>query len=248
MRLRIDLGSVFFREWQAKAAASKIGKKRPAQADVMRRNHRDGKFKFTAERRRAMSDRSKKQWATIPHPRGSLGMKHTAEALRKISAASTASNSKRTKAEWMAIKRKSLATRILNGTYSPNKKRGSWKAGWREIGGTKKYYRSRWEANYARVLERLRVRGEIKSWAHESDVFWFEGVNAGCVSYLPDFRVVNSDDSVEFHEVKGWMDAASKEKIQRMAKYHPSTKLVVVDSRQYKKLHGTLSAEIEGWE
>ena len=94
----------------------------------------------------------------------------------------------------------------------------TWKSGWREIGGKRKYFRSRWEANYARYLEFLKQNKQVLDWAHEPEVFWFEGIKRGCVSYLPDFKVTYIDNAVEYHEVKGWMDDRSKTKMKRMEK------------------------------
>lgn len=127
-------------------------------------------------------------------------------------------------------------------------KKKTWKAEWRTIGGHRKFYRSRWEANYARYLDWQKQTGLIKDWAHETETFWFDGIKRGCVSYLPDFRVTLLDGSVEFHEVKGWMDGPSKTKIRRMAKYHPTVVLKVFDSPWYKANAPKLSKSIEGWE
>lgn len=140
----------------------------------------------------------------------------------------------------------------MSGVFANRLDRTVWKGGWREIGGQKKYYRSRWEANYARYLEYLRVGGEVVSWAHEPTTFWFEGIKRGVTSYLPDFHVVypGSEGGVreEYHEVKGWMDNKSATKIKRMAKYHPTVKLVVVDRKVYNALEREFGNILEGWE
>ena len=122
------------------------------------------------------------------------------------------------------------------------------KSGWREVGSTRKYYRSRWEANYARYLEFLKVNGEIEKWEHEPETFWFKGIKRGVVSYLPDFRVTEKNGDIVFHEVKGWMDARSKTKIKRMAKYHPEITLIVIAAKEYKELEKKISSLIVGWE
>lgn len=127
-------------------------------------------------------------------------------------------------------------------------KRSDWKAGWREIGGLRKYYRSRWEANYARYLQWLKEHGQIASWKHEPETFWFDGVKRGCVSYLPDFRVIDIDGRVIYHEVKGWMDDRSITKIKRMAKYHPTVRLIVIDGNGYKSIAKKVSGMIKDWE
>ena len=125
---------------------------------------------------------------------------------------------------------------------------GSGKQSWREIGGQRIFFRSRWEANYARYLEWQRLRGDIAKWEHEPKTFWFEGVKRGCVSYLPDFRVTFPNGRVEYHEVKGWMDARSVTKIKRMAKYHPTVQLLVIDAKSYRKLARLFCSTIPGWE
>ena len=129
-----------------------------------------------------------------------------------------------------------------------NSPHGSWKAGWRTVGGQRCYFRSKWEANYARVLEWLKQRNQIEKWEHEPETFWFDGVKRGTVSYLPDFRVTNPGGSVEYHEVKGWMDARSKTKIKRMEKYHPTVKLMVIDAKSYRSIAKTFGKAVPNWE
>ena len=141
-----------------------------------------------------------------------------------------------------------MTTRVANGTSAQKQPQNAWRAAWREIGGKKKFFRSRWEANYARYLQGLKERGEIVDWEHEPEVFWFKNIKRGVVSYLPDFRVDRPDGSREYHEVKGWMDARSKTKLKRMAKYHPQVKLVVVGAKPYKALEKQAGAAIPGWE
>lgn len=97
------------------------------------------------------------------------------------------------------------------------------------IGDRRCYFRSRWEAVYADYLEILRKGGAIKSWEYEPKTFWFEGIKRGTCSYKPDFRVVNSAGTHEWHEVKGWMDPRSLTKLKRMAKYYPGEKIIVRD-------------------
>ena len=110
------------------------------------------------------------------------------------------------------------------------------------------YVRSSWEANYARYLNWLVSIGEIKSWEYESEVFEFHAIKRGTRSYTPDFRVVNNDDSVEYHEVKGWMDQKSRTKLKRMAKYYPEIKIVLIDEDVYKKLASDVRMFIPEWE
>lgn len=126
--------------------------------------------------------------------------------------------------------------------------RNNSSAGWREIDGQRICFRSRWEYNYAAYLSFLLRNGEIKKWEHEPETFWFEKIRRGTRSYLPDFRVTLKNGAIEYHEVKGYVDARSKTKIKRMAKYYPAVKLVVIDSPRYRAIAKTMANIIKDWE
>lgn len=126
------------------------------------------------------------------------------------------------------------------GSLAPNKQKGNWKSKWVEINGVRFFARSKWEANYAHYLEWLKLNGVVSKWEHEPETFWFDKIKRGVVSYLPDFRVTMPNGKIEYHEVKGWMDPRSKTKIKRMAKYHPSIHLEIIDSKRYKALEKQL--------
>lgn len=126
--------------------------------------------------------------------------------------------------------------------------RTTWKQSWQTIGGKTKFFRSRWEANYARYLEFQKSQGKIIDWLHEPKTFWFEGIRRGCTSYLPDFEVINLDVSHYWVEVKGWMDSKSRTKIRRFEKYYPKEKLIVIRQKEYKALCEEFSELIPGWE
>lgn len=96
------------------------------------------------------------------------------------------------------------------------------RAAWATIGGQRCYFRSQKERAHAETLEMQRRMGAIVSWEHEPERFFFSGVRMGVTNYLPDFRVVYPDGRIEYHEVKGWLDAKSATALRRMAKYHPS--------------------------
>lgn len=171
--------------------------------------------------------------SAMPHPRGMAGKKHSDQTLDRMSAAQFR--------RWHSMSPSARAA------FASTSKR-SWRAGWRTVGGKRIYFRSRWEANYARYLEWLRERKQIKSWDHEPKTFWFEEIRRGTRSYLPDFLVVELNDAEAFHEVKGWMDSASKTKIKRMAKYYPSVRLIVIDTKAYKSIAAKMANAIPGWE
>jgi len=106
------------------------------------------------------------------------------------------------------------------------------------------YFRSKWEANYALYLDFLIQQNQILNWEFEPDQFFFEEIRTGTRTYTPDFKVFNTDGSIEYHEVKGYMDSRSKTKLKRIAKYYPDVKVVLVEKKTYmdimKKLKGVV--------
>jgi hypothetical protein len=112
------------------------------------------------------------------------------------------------------------------------------------------YFRSRWEANYARYLNWLiQVTKDVASWSYESETFEFKGIKRGTRFYTPDFRVQLSNGTVEYHEVKGWRYPKGETALKRMAKYYPHVRIVVVDSEWFKAVRRQgLPSLIEGWE
>lgn len=182
------------------------------------------------------------------HPKGMLGKTHTEAIKAQIGEKSKTFNAGLTEEQRAAMNLKAMRTKVARGTYAPERQKTTWKAGWREIGGKRKYYRSRWEANYARYLQWLKEKGRIADWAHEPTTFWFEGIKRGTCSYLPDFLVMELGGAQVYYEVKGWMDDRSKTKIRRMAKYHPTVKLIVIQEKQYMAVAKAVGSLIEGWE
>lgn len=126
------------------------------------------------------------------------------------------------------------------------------------------HFRSSWEANYARYLNQMMREGKVARWEYEPVTFWFHTIKRGVRSYMPDFKVwpsrhyekyliwkslIRSSQEIEPHfvEVKGYMDARSKTKIKRMAKYYPEVDLRVFGAAQYKVLCARYS-HLPGWE
>lgn len=210
--LKQDRTSPFFADWQARAATSKVGRRRPAQAAVIEQLWASGRIRKTPAQLMAIRARTTEEM-------------HYQRA------------------------RQCHATRQQNGTHTGHSERcAAYGAGWRVVGGKRIFFRSRWEANYARWLELLRASNKLRAWEHEPETFWFEGIKRGTLSYLPDFRVTRADGSIEYHEVKGWMTARSRTALQRMAKYHPDVKLLVIDQRRYQRLAKDVAGLIPGWE
>ena len=121
-------------------------------------------------------------------------------------------------------------------------------AGWRDIGGERVYFRSRWEANYARYLQFLLEQKAISAWQHEPETFWFLSIKRGVRSYLPDFKIIENDGSHHWVEVKGYMDPKSQTKLKRFAKYYPQEKLTVVSKDWFSRNAPKLRGFISDWE
>jgi len=109
------------------------------------------------------------------------------------------------------------------------------------------YYRSAWEANYARYLNWLKQQGIVKLWGYELLRFTFDKETRGCRDYTPDFRVCWADGRDEWHEVKGWMDAVSKSKLKKMRKYYPAEQVVIIGPAEYRAI-ASRYRWLPGWE
>lgn len=130
-------------------------------------------------------------------------------------------------------------SKVLAGKMPKNIMRegryGNIQRGYFDINGKKMFFRSKWEANYALYLDFLIKQKQIEKWEYEVDVFIFEKIISGTRTYRPDFKIFNNN-SVEYHEVKGYMDSKSKTKLKRMAKYYPEIKLILIDQCYYRDL------------
>lgn len=111
------------------------------------------------------------------------------------------------------------------------------------------FFRSAWEANYARYLNFLiRHEGLIERWQYEPETFWFVTIKRGCRSYKPDFKVFFKNGSREYHEVKGWMYPRAKTALKRMAKYYPKVPITLIDEARYKAISSQCKHMIKEWE
>ncbi len=110
------------------------------------------------------------------------------------------------------------------------------KSGKREdLGG--QFFRSNYEANYARLLNFfIENGGDIVSWEFEPDTFEFKSIKKGTRFYTPDFKVVFNDGHIEYHEVKGWDYPKGITARKRFAKYFPHLKLVLINGDYFKAI------------
>ena len=110
------------------------------------------------------------------------------------------------------------------------------------------YFRSAWEANYARYLNFLIKQQCLYKWEYETCEFEFP-VKRGRRFYLPDFKIWERRNSEPyFVEIKGYMDQVSRTKLKRMKKYYPEIRVDLVQAKQYYEIKKKLSKAIPNWE
>lgn len=201
--------------------------------------------------KQALREARRDFWAERGHPRGALGMKHSDENKKLFSKLSKANwkKFKRTKTGPMSetslqLKSDRMSKRMAYADPSKIYSRGA--AGYREDLGDI-YFRSRWEANYARYLNWLLARNEIQAWQYEPETFWFDAIKRGVRSYKPDFKITEKGKTY-FVEIKGYMDAKSKTKIKRMRIYHPTVELRLVAQKEYYSIAKVMAPIIPLWE
>jgi hypothetical protein len=138
-----------------------------------------------------------------------------------------------------------MRARIAAGTYHPYSRAKRGKRA--DLGDT--FFRSRWEANYARFLNLAIQRGGVRSWTYEPHTFVFLRTEPTVRSYTPDFRVVLASGVVEWHEVKGWMDAKSKLRARMMREQFPDEMVRHVRQTFFKNcVRQGIAAQVSGWE
>ena len=251
--IKQDRKSAFFADWQRRAARSKVGKKRPDQSLVMKSLWARGALTPPTEERKKKTGASiSRHWKEYGHPRGMLGKKHSLEFKLAMAEHSRRMwrdpNSKVNSAAFrqMAAQRMSrqMIARLKAGVHIySNCRRG------RRADLDNMFFRSAWEANYARYLKWMKTRSEILDWKYEPDTFWFEKIRRGVRSYTPDFKIWEDAPTAPYYkEIKGWMDKKSVTKLKRMQKYYPEIRVDLVNEREYRQIETSLARIIPGWE
>ena len=192
------------------------------------------------------------QWhAEHEHPKGMLGKRHS-ETTRALMATAQQANvangthpglRPRTDADRAALSVRSVTQMKSEGHSMYSRCKHGRRA---DLGN--QFFRSAWEANYARFLNFLCGRSEIATWEYEADTFWFAHIRRGVRSYTPDFKVMRPDGTLYYVEVKGWMDAKSKTKLARMKRCHPAVEVQLFDARAYRELAKKMGPWLPGWE
>lgn len=171
------------------------------------------------------------------HPKGMLGKHHSKKVCEEFS--------RERKERWKNYSpekkkeelNKTFLKQFINngkGVSPDNRKKCSWKCGWRTINNIKYYFRSEWEYIYALYLEYFKNHNKIINWEHEVKRFVFDTNNI-YDSYLPDFKVISIKNDIEWHEVKGWMDQRSIDKLFKMDVYYPNEKIILIQADWFKK-------------
>jgi len=111
--------------------------------------------------------------------------------------------------------------------------RGRGKCGIRK--DLNQFFRSTWEANFARILNHLKIK-----WEYEMHRIFLE-----TCSYLPDFYLPELN---LFIEVKGTRFGNRDEKLELLYKELPSFPIKIIDGVVYELLKKRYSKIIVGWE
>ena len=126
------------------------------------------------------------------------------------------------------------AMKIVGGKpTSPKAARG--KAGIRLDIDPTSYFYSRWEANYARILNLLDTE-----WVHQPKVFRLKKQN-----YTPDFYLPRKK---EYIEIKNFLSDYSKRRDDEFRELYPNLKLIMILKDDYLKLQEKYSPLIKKWE
>ncbi len=128
----------------------------------------------------------------------------------------------------------SCAISVIGGqTTSPKASKG--KSGIRKDIDKSICFYSTWEANFARVLQLLKVR-----WEYAPKVF-----DLGKHTYRPDFYL---PDNNVYIEIKNFMNDYSIERDRSFRKLNPDINLEIISKIEYKQLEKRYKKLISGWE
>jgi len=206
-------------------------------SESLRKKYEEGWNPNTDEHRKKTSEITKKGWAdgTIPQKiketfLRKYGVDHwtkTDEAKNFLSSINKGREfSKNTRAK-MSI---SASKRVRNKretlyTSAKGGKRG-------DLGET--YFRSCWEANFARILNY-----DGRSWEYEPESFIFSNGS----TYTPDFLCEGI-----YYEIKGRMSKTCEKKLSLMKIEYPNTRIEIIDHAKYVDLRVRYKSLLAYWE
>jgi len=131
--------------------------------------------------------------------------------------------------------KQAILSGILNGsiTQQDNAFKGK---GFRE--DLQRYFRSRWEANQARVFDYFGIK-----WEYESAKCRFNLGDLGNI--IIDFYLV---DLNYYIEVQGFLREKKEQKLQKLAELYPQIRVDIIDYKKYLLLASKFSSVIDKWE
>ena len=97
------------------------------------------------------------------------------------------------------------------------------------------YFYSRWEANYARILNLNKIK-----WIHQPKRFRLESQY-----YTPDFYLPKTNTYIE---IKNFLAEYSRKRDEQFRKLYPEEKLILILKDDYKKLENKYAPMIKEWE
>lgn len=97
------------------------------------------------------------------------------------------------------------------------------------------YFRSSWEANYARYLKHKNI-----SYEYEPEIFQLDEA----MTYTPDFKLEDGT----YVEIKGWLTEKYSKKIKLFTEKYNNVRLIIITRYEYKKLYNEYSNVIPNWE
>lgn len=118
------------------------------------------------------------------------------------------------------------------------------------------FFRSTWEANYARYLNWLVANKQILKWEYETEEFeLFRTVKGKRVEYKRgnrfykiDFKIYNLNGLIEYHEIKGYLDSKSVTKLKRFRRCYPHLVIKLIDAQAYYSIQRQFRGNLPNWE
>jgi hypothetical protein len=191
----------------------------------------EGKATISKEKKKFLSEQLKERWKN-----GSMKEKTEKSFLKKCG------KTHWTKTDWgkekisKIHKGKKLSPEMLKllsaRAQKQNHRFSKCKGGYRE--DLKNYFRSSWEANFARILNFDNI-----SWEYEKTTF----ILSDSLTYTPDFQIGNI-----FFELKGWETDKFKYKFNLFKTLYPDVIVVMIYRDKYKTLEKLYKRSIENWE
>jgi hypothetical protein len=217
---------------QAKGSYKRTEEQNKKMVETMQKVREAGGGKISDEQRKILSEKLKNAWASGEQAKKQKQTcldKYGVDHHMKLPEFRLLSKVKHTGKKISEETRKKMSANSLRQTHRFSRCRG----GYRD--DLKLYFRSSWEANYARYLNFKNV-----IWEYEPTVFDLgEGY-----TYTPDFRLNDGT----YVEIKGWLTQQGKMKLERFKSKYPDVKLVLVNRNDYRIIVNEYKNVIPHWE